>query len=504
MPAASVPLSTAPVVTPPPSRRRHWPKGWTELTCFDFFGGGAVHHLSLPNGLQVLLLRDPAAPVISYHSWYRVGSRHERAGKTGLAHLLEHLMFGACEGLPPGDFDARLEAVGGECNAATWTDWTHYHIDLPKRQLALAIELEALRMDKLLLRPAAFRSEVEVVANERRERVDNDVDGMVAEALYALALPAPGYGHPTIGWMADIEDYALRDCRAFYRRHYSPSNATVVLVGDFDLRRAAALIEAHYGALPARPRRASAPPTRPASRRFKRRILEAPCVAPKIVRGYPAPGIGDDDWWALSLVAELLTGGPSSRLYSELVLEQERATSVHAAPTPFQYPGLFELSVHLRPGTDIAPMPAQLDAAIARLQQEPVRAAELNKAQCQLELGLLQGMETAAGKAEQLGFWATVTGSAEAAVTQLHRYPRVRPEDVQRVARRYLRRAALCEVQVRPQQEQAALAGRGRARAHAGHKPAGGARARQSSGEAGRVFGAAGRPLSAGSMRRWA
>ena len=192
----------------------------------------------LDNGLKVILLRDPAAPVFAYQTWFAVGSRHEREGKTGIAHLFEHLMFNETESLPPGEFDRKLEAAGGETNAATWVDWTYYRDNLPQGGAGAGGARS---------RPIAWRtwcwattqveSEREVVANERRYRVDDDVDGFLNEELYKLAFTTHPYHWPTIGWMEDIEAITIDDCRTFYRTYYAPNNATLVIVGDIDEAR---------------------------------------------------------------------------------------------------------------------------------------------------------------------------------------------------------------------------------------------------------------------------
>src|SRR4051812_14151917 len=188
-----------------------------------------VDRFVLGNGLKVILLRDPSAPVICLETWFGVGSRHERLGKTGIAHLFEHLMFGETEDVGHGAFDKLLEEAGAETNAATFFDWTYYHMNLPKDALELAMKLEAGRIAKLVLRDPQVSSEKEVVANERRQRVDDDVDGAVSEMLYREAFREHGYGWPTIGWMEDIQNFTTEDCLAFYRTYYAPNNAALVL-----------------------------------------------------------------------------------------------------------------------------------------------------------------------------------------------------------------------------------------------------------------------------------
>src|SRR3954466_4873821 len=197
-----------------------------------------VERFVLGNGLRVLVLEDHVAPVISLQTWFGVGSRHEKPGKTGIAHLFEHLMFGETEDVAHGAFDRMLEEAGAETNAATFLDWTCYHANLPKDALALAMKLEAGRIAKLVLRDPQVSSEKEVVANERRQRGDDDVDGSVSELLYKEAFKKHGYGWPTIGWMEDIQGFTTEDCTAFYKTYYAPNNAVLVVVGDVTVAEA--------------------------------------------------------------------------------------------------------------------------------------------------------------------------------------------------------------------------------------------------------------------------
>ena len=214
--------------------------------------------------------------MICLQTWFGVGSRHERAGKTGIAHLFEHLMFGETEDNVHGAFDRLLEEAGAETNAATFLDWTYYHMNLPKDALPLAMKLEANRIARLVLRDPQVSSEKEVVANERRQRVDDDVDGAVSELLYQEAFRTHGYGWPTIGWMADIQGFTTEDCLAFYKTYYAPNNAVLVVVGDASMAEVIRLTQEHYGT--ARRRGdpgGERPPRAPADERAPRRDEEA-------------------------------------------------------------------------------------------------------------------------------------------------------------------------------------------------------------------------------------
>ena len=213
-------------------------------------GRTLVRRWRLDNGLGLVCAIDDGAPIVSFQTWYRVGSRHEEVGRTGLAHLFEHLMFSQTETLDPGEFDRLVERTGGESNAATWVDWTQYRLSLPAHELPLAIRLESERMQRLVLEPATVEPERDVVTNERRERVEDDVDGWLDEQLMATAFEVHPYRWPTIGWMTDIRAVTLEQIQRFYRTWYAPNNATVVVVGDVDEGALLEAIVAGYGHLP--------------------------------------------------------------------------------------------------------------------------------------------------------------------------------------------------------------------------------------------------------------
>ena len=213
--------------------------------------GVTARRYRLGNGLGLITAIDRRAPIVALQTWYRVGSRHERPGATGMAHLFEHLMFGQTESLPPGEFDRLVERTGGESNAATWVDWTYYRLSLPARDLALGIRLESERMQHLVLEPTPVEAERDVVTNERRERVEDDVDGWLDEQLMAHAFTEHPYRWPTIGWMEDIRALSLPEIRAFYRTWYAPNNATLVCVGDFDEAQLMELVAAELRRDPA-------------------------------------------------------------------------------------------------------------------------------------------------------------------------------------------------------------------------------------------------------------
>jgi len=410
----------------------------------------SVDRWLLDNGLRVLLCEDHTAPVLSVQTWFAVGSRHEKPGKTGIAHLFEHLMFGETEAYAHGAFDRLLEEQGAETNAATFLDWTYYHANLPKEALEKVLELESARLSKLALRDDTVASEKEVVANERRMRVDDDVDGAVSELLYQTAFTKHGYGIPTIGSMEDILGFTTDDCRAFYGTYYAPNNATLVVVGDLDPAATLGLVEKYYGALPA----SSIPvedvhvePPQTAERRLE---TKKATQTEKVAIGYRGPALGDFDSPALTLLSEILFGGRASRMHRTLVREKEIATDVRGWVGTFRDPSLFDVYLGAREGKTAEELLAAHDAIVDAVRAEAPSQAELDRAKARVELGALQGLETASGKAEQIGFFDVVLGDPAALFARLEAFRRVARGDLLRVARRYLDPAARTVILVRP------------------------------------------------------
>jgi zinc protease len=417
------------------------------------FGAETVHQLRLQNGLRLLLLVDRTAPVLSYFTWFNVGSRHEQPGKTGLAHLFEHLMFNETEAFKQGEFDRLLEEHGSESNAATWLDWTYYNQSLPKDCFDLAVRLESERMARLVLRAPQVTSEKEVVANERRQRVDDDVEGVANETLYKTAFTTHPYHWPTIGWMADIQAFTPEDCVAFYKTFYAPNNATVVVVGDVDEEEVLTRMGERYGpiaraALPEEDTQPEPPQLAP-----REVSLEKPTATEKLFVGYRGPALGDADHATLVLLNEILFGGRASRLYRELVTQREACTEVRGWVSTFRDPGLYELFFTARPGIESHAILATLDEELDRVRTTLVAPEELDRAKARLELGLLQSLETMSGKAEQIGFYDMVLGDPAAAFQRLARYRRISAGELRTAARRYLVEHARTVVRVTPEPE---------------------------------------------------
>jgi zinc protease len=352
---------------------------WTAKSEYPFGRDLRVRHFELHNGLTLLLVADGAAPILSYQTWFRVGSRHEKPGHTGMAHLFEHLMFNQTESLPAGELDRLIEAVGGDTNAATWVDWTYYRSSVPALELELAVRLEADRMQNLTLDDEQLEAEREVVINERLLRVEDDVEGFLDEQLMKTAFEAHPYRWPTIGWMDDIRALAKPDVHAFYRTYYAPNNATIVLVGDVHEARALELIERYYGAIDSARIPAPEPIVEPrqSSERFARFSKVVP--ADRLIAAYKAPAQSHPDWPVLDVIVALLTGSPSARLYKRLVVDTQITSSCEGYLLPFRDPSLLQFGFSVVRGHDAAEVITELNDAAAHLCDLPVPEAELQK-----------------------------------------------------------------------------------------------------------------------------
>jgi zinc protease len=410
-----------------------------------------IERFRMGNGLSILFVEEHAAPTVAYHTWFRVGSRNERPGKTGIAHLFEHLMFNETEGLAAGEFDRQLEELGAESNASTWLDWTHYDIAIPASGFERVVELEAERMNHLVLRKPQVESEKEVVMNERRYRVEDDVEGALSELLWSTAFEQHPYRWPTIGWMSDIESFDVEDCQTFYRTYYAPNNATLVVVGDVVPERALRKLQDAYGSYVPAP--IPAPPSVPEPEQPAEKRLEVTKLTPtwKLNIGYHSPALSHPDHLPLSVLTEVLFGGRSSRLLKVLVRDLELASDVRASLSPLADPGLFEIFVSAREGVSAEQLLEVVDAELDRVLAEPISDDEVSRATARIELSLLQGLSNNEGKASTIGFYEVVLGNPIAGFERLSALSSLRPDDLTAVARRYLKRSARTVILVRPQ-----------------------------------------------------
>lgn len=410
-----------------------------------------VERYALPNGLTVLYLHDPQAPVFSYQTWFRVGSRHERKGRTGIAHLFEHLMFKETKNTPEGEFDRQLEEWGARVNAATWLDWTFYYEDVPKAHFAGVVKLEADRMEHMILDTDQLEAERKVVINERKERVENDPSGKLSELLWKDAFTQHPYGHPTLGWMEDIEAISLEDCLAFYRTYYSPNNAVIVVVGDVPREEALSAVVGAYGHMPSQAIPAPEAIVEPQQSARRQRELTLPIRAERLLMGYHAPAAIDPQHPALEVLNEVLFEGDSARLQRALVTDGELASGFYAFVPAFRDAGLYEISVDLRPGRTAEEAERVLLDAFAKVIVEGISEAELAKARNKLETRFYRQLQTAQQRAQGLGYWEVTAGDFRHLFTIADKYRAVTLDDVKNIAARILRPEGRTVIYARPQ-----------------------------------------------------
>jgi len=343
--------------------------------------------ITLDNGLRVLLLEDHRSPIVSFQVWYRVGSRNEQRGATGLAHFLEHMMFKGTPKHPRGQFAELVERNGGQNNAFTTQDVTSYFVNIASDRIDLVLDLEADRMRNLLLDPKDIDSERQVVIEERRTRTEDDPSGFLGEAVSAIAFKAHPYGQPIVGWMEDLTRITPAQLRAFYDTYYVPANAVIAAAGDFKADELLEKIKRRFGAIP----RAPAPPpvtaVEPAQDGERRVTLHRPeARLPVVYLGWHVPNHTSADAAALELLSTVLSSGRASRLYRHLVYERQLALDAGGDYSYFSFdPNLFWFWATPLPGQTPETLEKELLAEMEKLRAEPVTDEELTRAKNQTE-----------------------------------------------------------------------------------------------------------------------
>jgi zinc protease len=401
----------------------------------------------LRNGMRVVAHEDHTSPVVAVHLMYHVGSRNETSGRTGLAHLLEHLLFEGTENCEKGAFDSLLEHVGGTNNGSTWLDRTNYYEVVPTNAVELPLWLERERLAHFLpvLDEEMLELQRGVVINERLQTSENRPYGLADERLYRLLFPeAHPYSWPTIGWMPDLERISLADVHNFFSSYYTPANATLVLAGDLEPERAFELAEQYFGDLAsASPASNGAdPPTPLASSQRSRDVMPDRVTFPRIYSAHATPAYGTADWNALDVLAYLLADGESSRLQRSLVRESQLAQEVDTYLLPTELVGIFGLVATARSGADVEAIEARIDAEIERIVRDGVDPDEFAGAVRRVRRDQLAALSTVEDRADALAYAATVLGDAEALNRVIEQYRAVTPDDVVRVAAEYLRGGA--------------------------------------------------------------
>lgn len=399
-----------------------------------------IIHEKLPNGLQLYLVQDSTTPLVTCQIWYRVGSTHEHEGAhgiTGLSHFLEHMLFRGTERFP--DCFQAVYARGGQLNGWTWYDATCFWEKLPAGNLGFALELEADRLKNLRLEPLAFEQEREVVRNERLLRAVNDPAGALEELLHRRVFETSPYRWPVLGWPQDLISVTPEDAWEYFRSHYHPGNAFLVIAGDFDPAEAVALAAQHFGDLPGGARPPRAPAVLPPQQAERRDHMEKAIANGLLQMAYQAPAAADPDFLALEVLNYLLAHGKSSRLQRALIYGRDAVasritTSLWAMRDPYMY--VFE--VHVAPGRTNREAERRIDAVLQQICDEPVDPAELHKAVSGMRAELVRaGLETQ-GKANLIGFSLLTTGRPETFFQRLVEAERLVPADLQRVARTWL------------------------------------------------------------------
>jgi len=387
----------------------------------------------------VVLKEEHKAPVISFQVWYKVGSRNEQIGRTGLSHMLEHMMFKGTARHGVGEYSRIVARNGGTENAFTSRDYTAYFANWSPEHLPLSVELESDRMANLALDPKQFTLEREVVREERRMRTDDNPIMATVEQMYAAAYMAHPYGIPVIGWMTDIAQFTRDDLEAHYRRYYEPDNATVVVVGDFKAADALKEIEKGFGPLPAGPAPPAVRAEEPAQQGERRIIVRREAQLPFVFLGYHTPNWESADAYPLAVLARILFEGKSSRIYQRLIYTDQIAVDSGGEYEPVSTdPGLFYFYAMAAPGKTPDQVEKAIYEEVARLQDGPAEAKELVRAKNQVEAGYVLAQDSVFYQAMQLGE-AETTGAGVDYVEQFpKRIRRVTAADVQRVARKYL------------------------------------------------------------------
>ena len=398
----------------------------------------AVVTHTLGNGLRVRILPDRQVPVVSYYTFFGVGSRNERPGITGISHLFEHMMFNGTERHGPKEFDRLLEAHGGSSNAYTSNDVTAYHEDFATEALPVVIDLESDRMRGLRITPDSLEQERSVVMEERRLRTENSSFGLLEEQLDALVWLAHPYRWPVIGWMDDIARIGREDCLEFFRVHYAPGNAALYVCGDVDPDDLLRRIESAYGGIPAGPAVPAVPSGEPPQRGERRAVVRRASHAPAMLAGFRGPAARDRDTSVLDVLQACLAMGEGSRLRRALVQEAQVAVSVGIGWAWRKDPGAFVLSLELPPRGSPSRAERALWREIERVAARGVSEREVARARALLRTSVLHEFSTRGGTAHALGQAEALLGDWREAGRALERYASVTPGDVRRAAREWL------------------------------------------------------------------
>lgn len=411
---------------------------------------------TLDNGLEVILHEDRSTPVVAVHLMYHVGSKDERPGRTGFAHLFEHLLFQGSENVPKGEHFRLVQNAGGTLNGSTWFDRTNYFEILPSNQLDLALWLESDRMGHFV--PSITQEKLDnqrgVVKNERRQVYENRPYGLAVEtALHAAFEEGHPYRHPTIGYMEDLDAADLDDVRGFFRDYYGPNNATLVLAGDFESDDALARVERYFGSFGARetPPPVEVPDVRaPGERRAE---ITDQVAVPRLYLMYHGPSYRDEGFETADVLTSLLAGGKSSRLHRELVYERQVAAEVQAFTWPTEEAGMVWVVATARPGVSADQLEEDTRAVLSEAREEGFTEDEAAGARNRAERSLVGQLNSVGGRADAFAHAAVLRDEPGYVNEVFERYDRVAREDVDGLAREILRPERLTATRVVPESD---------------------------------------------------
>jgi zinc protease len=394
----------------------------------------------LANGLTLVTSEDHSTPIVHLQLWYHVGSKNEKAGRTGFAHLFEHLMFKGSKNVQPEAHTSMVAAVGGQSNAYTTDDETVFWETVPTQYLPMILWLESDRMATLRIDKDTFTNEREVVKEERRMRVDNQPFGRLNEIIYDQAFTTHPYKHPTIGSMADLEAASVDDVRDFYNTFYVPSNATLVLVGDFDSSQAIQLVTQYLGRVPKADREVPRDiPKEPAQTAEKRVTLQQPWPLPAVIVAYHVTYDGNPDSYPLHIANKVLSDGQTSRIYKKLVYEKQMAVAAFGSANLIEDPNLFYAVAIVQPGHATQEVIDALIAEIEKLKAEPITDHELQRTKNQFARDYILGRESNQQKAGVLAHAVVIHNDIKTADGEFEIFQNITASDVQRVARTYFK-----------------------------------------------------------------
>ena len=396
--------------------------------------------IKLKNGLRVLLVEDHNAPVVSVAITYDVGSRNERQGRTGFAHLFEHMMFTGSQNVGKNEYSLLIDTNGGANNATTNEDRTLYFATVPSNQLDMILFLEADRMSNLDVTQDNLDTQRNAVQEERRRGLDNQPYGKTGEKFQEVMYDNFAYKHSVIGSMEDLNAASLQDVKDFFRVYYAPNNAALALVGDFKPDVALARIKKYFEAIPSQ----SAPPpvdtTEPVQAAERRFTVQDPLARlPQIIIGYKGIAGNTPDSYAMQVLSQALVTGQSSRLYQKLVKEKELVTGVFGFPNTMRGGGDYQITATVAPGKKLEDVEAAINDEIVRIQREPIADWELTKAKNSSRRSSIQALQNSLGTATRLAQFAVFYNDPNLINTQFDKIAAVTKDDVQRVANKYLK-----------------------------------------------------------------